>query len=143
MAKTGAMSVAELEKLLAQAKKEIQQLQTERGGLVARLAEIDSRLAELGAPRKRRAKAQRGAEPKAKKPGRKPGRKKMTLAQHVEKLLGTAREPISPKEMAQALKAKGVSKAKTLAMQVNQVLRSDKVAARKVGRGRYVSAQGG
>ena len=63
----------------------------------------------------------------------------MALAQHVEKALSNATQPMSPGAIADILKRKGVSKAKTLATQVNQVLRSDKVNARKVGRGQYVA----
>ena len=134
------MSVAELETMLKQAKQEIEELQAERKKLASRLDEVDARLAQLGAPGKRRAKAKPAAappKPKAKK-GKKPGRKKMTLAQHVLKILQKAGGPMEVKDIAQALKAKGVSKAKTLATQVGQVLKA--MGAKKVGRGRYVLA---
>ena len=141
MAKTRVLSVAELEKMLKQVKQEIAELQAERKKLAARLGEIDSRLAQLGAAKRGRPKGKRGrpAQPKAKKAvkkGKKPGRKKMTLAQHVLRILQKAGGPMEVKDIAQALKAKGVSKAKTLATQVGQVLKA--IGAKKVGRGRYV-----
>ena len=57
-------------------------------------------------------------------------RKKMTLAEHVEKILQKAGGPMEVKAIAQSLKARGVSKAKTLSTQVGQVLKA--MGAKKV-----------
>ena len=142
--KKQAMSVAVLEQMLKQAKDEVSDLRDERDRLVARLGEIDARLAELGEPRKRRAKRKgAGAAKKkqaVKKVGKKRGRKKMTLAEHVAKVLQEAKEPVSPAQITQAMRKKGVSKSKFLSTQVQQILRSGKVAVRKVDRGQYVLA---
>jgi len=72
--------------------------------------------------------------------GKKAGRKKMTLPQHVVKVLGKAKGPMSPGDIADILKKKGVSSAKTLATQVGQVLKA--MGAKKTGRGQYVMGDG-
>ena len=144
MAKRGMMplSIAELERMLKDAKQEVQQLQKERTGLVDRVTEIDHRLAELGGTRKRGPKAKHtdvwAAKPATKPQGKKAGRKKMTLADHVAKILAAAKAPMSPQEITQSLKKKDISKSKYLNTQVQEILAGDKVAVRKVGRGQYV-----
>ena len=138
----GLMSVADLERMLKQAKNEVGELQKERAGLVARLNEVDARLAQLGAPKKARARRKGvGAAKKkseVKKVGKKRGRKKMTLAEHVARVLRAARGPVSPQQITEAIKNRGASKSKYLNTQVSQILRSGKVAVKKVGRGQYV-----
>jgi len=141
--KMQSMSVADLERMLKQAKDEVGQLQKERAGLVARLDEIDARLARLGAPKKRGAKRKGLGAAKKKqavtKVGKKRGRKKMTLAEHVAKVLHAAKGPVSPQQITEAIRKKGVSKSKYLNTQVMQILRGGKVAVKKVGRGQYVA----
>ena len=66
----------------------------------------------------------------------------MTLADHVTKVLLGAKDPISPQQIADAVRKKGASKSKYLATQVQQILASGKVAVQKVGRGRYAAEPG-
>ena len=136
------MSVAVLEQMLKRARDEVAGLQKERAGLAARLDEIDARLAELGASTKGRKRRKTGRIAKkkraAKKTGKKRGRKKMTLAEHVARVLQAAKGPVSPQQITEAIKKKGVSKSKYLNTQVMQILRSGKVAVKKVGRGQYI-----
>ena len=145
MAKThgSVISVPDLQRMLHAAKQETAQLQKERAGLVKRIDEIDQRLAALGGatrpgPKAKR-RAKRPAKPTPKPKGKRPGRKKMTLADHVAKVLQGAKAPVSPQQIADAIKKKGASKSKRLAKQVHQVLASGKVAVKKVGRGQYVA----
>ena len=135
------MSVADLEQLLKQAKQETQDLQKERSTIAGRLSEIDKRLAQLGGPKRRGPKAKQatGGTAKAKRAGKKRGRKKMTLAEHVTRIVQAAAGPVSPQQITEAIKKKGVSKSKYLNTQVTQILRSGKVAVKKVGRGQYVA----
>lgn len=156
--KPGALSVSELEQLLSRAKKEVGQLQRERAELVAEMRRVDQRLAELGTKKRGRpAKAKKAAAPKrgkgAKAKGRtepaakaapkkkKPGRKKMTLADHITKILAGASAPMSPMDITNRLRAKKASTSKNLSVQVSQILSSDKVTVNKVGRGQYVAAK--
>ena len=144
------LSVSQLQQLLIMAEKEVATLQVKRTKLASQLEEVDARLAELGAPRRgrpakgatkpKKATGVKEEAPKKQTGKKKPGRKKMTLAAHVEKILAAARTPISPKEIAKALMAKGVSKAKSLSVQVGQVLASDKLKVKKAGRGKYLPA---
>jgi hypothetical protein len=143
---TTSLSVADLEQMLKDAKNEIEQLQKERAGLETRAAEIDARLVELAGGKKRGgptkgAKAE-APQPTAKPKGKKPGRKKMTLPQHVERVLKNAGNAMQIQEIADTLRKKGVSSANTLAMQVGQVIRKGQVAAQKIGRGVYKWAGG-
>ena len=87
------------------------------------------------------AERKKAAKPVTPAKGKKRGRKKMTLAQHVAKILAGAKEPMSPQDIGKILRAKGVSKAKSLTVQIGQVLSSDKVSVRKIGRGKYVAAK--
>ena len=138
------LSVAELERMLKSAKRETETLAKERAGLEKRMADIDRRLAELGGTKKQPAKARRtkakAAKPAPKPAGKGAGRKKMTLTDHVTKILGSAKTAMSPAQITQAMRKKGVSKSKFLSIQVQQILRSGKVAVRKVDRGQYVLA---
>ena len=63
------------------------------------------------------------------------------IVKHVAKLLGAARGPMSPQQIADAIKKKGASKSENLATQVGQILAGDRVAARRLGRGQYVAAE--
>lgn len=137
------LSVADLERMLSQAKQEVASLQKERSALVTRIADTDARLAQLGGAKRRGQKAKRAvarpAKATAKRVGKKPGRRKMTLAEHVARILQGSKGPMSPKQITQALGKKGVSKSRYLNTQVTQILRSGKVSVRKVGRGQYVA----
>jgi len=140
-----ALSIGALEKMLQQAQTKAKALQQEREKLATRIEKIDDELASLGVqgkPVKRKKPVKRVTKKKAKPAKKKPGRKKMTLAEHVSKILAAAKKPISPKDMAAALKKKGVSKSEGLANQIGMVLVRGKVAAKKVGRGLYVAGKG-
>ena len=142
--KSKTMSLEELKGMLARAKQQVQQLVEERAGLVARVAEIDGDVAALTGTKKRPATTV-PAGPQAGKSGPEPtpkkrGRKKMTLADHVAKILQAATKPMSPEQIGEALRKKGASTSKSLATQVGQILAGEKVAVKKLGRGQYVAA---
>jgi len=140
------VSVKELEHMLAQVRKRASQLQKRRTALASELSKVDQELADLGVTPTQRAKRRKRVTPrtakKRAKPAKKPGRKKMTLADHVSKILTAAKKAMSPKEIAQVIKKKGVSKSKGLANQIVIILAKGKVAAKKVGRGLYVAGKG-
>jgi hypothetical protein len=138
---TANLSVVDLEKMLKDAKAEVERLQQERVKLQTRMEKVDGRLAQLvGATKpgpKPKLAVSRPAKGPAKPKGKKPGRKKMTLAQHTEPILKSAGKPMAMKDIVAELRKKGVSDSANLDQQVYQVIKGGKVNARNVSRGVY------
>jgi len=65
----------------------------------------------------------------------------MTLAEHITEILKASSQPMSPLDICKELRARRASKSKNLGVQVSQILASDRVSVKKVGRGQYLAAQ--
>ncbi len=133
------MSIAQLQKALADTKQRIQGLREKREKLLAQVAEVDKQIAELAgeplAPAvERKAPAPSPAKPKKQ---RKLPKNTMTLADAVVKALSEAGKPMRAGEIAEAVTALGYkSKGKKLSKQVAIAAATDE-RVEKVARGLF------
>ena len=135
------MSIAQLEKALANTKQKLQGLKEKREKLLAQIAEVDKQIAELaGEPvapvAEPEAPATAPAPVKPKKPRKLP-RNTMSLSDAIVKALSESKDPMRAGEIAQAVKAAGYkSKSKTFVKQVSGAAADDK-RVEKAARGLF------
>ena len=129
------MTIAQLERALANTKQKIQGLKERRKKLLAQVADVDKQIAELaGEPVAPVADEEAPAPTPAKrKRRRKLPKNTMTLADAVAKVLGEAKEPMRAGGIAEAVtalgyKSKGQRLSKQVAIAATQDERVEKVA---------------
>jgi len=133
------MSIVQIEEVLASTKQKLQGLKEKRGKLLAQVAEVDKRIAELaGEPVAPVAEEEPPAPaPTKSKKRRKLPKNTMTLADAVVRALSEAEGPMRAGEIAQAVTALGYkSKGKKLAKQVSIAAAKDE-RVEKVARGLF------
>ena len=133
------MSIAQLEKVLANTKQQLVALKGKREKLLAQIGKVDKQIAELaGEPVAPAAEAEAPAPaPTKPKKARKLAKNAMTLADAVVKVLGEAKEPMRAGDIAEAVTALGYkSKGKRLAKQVSIAAAKDE-SVEKVARGLF------
>ena len=132
------MSIVQIEEVLASTKQKLQGLKEKRGKLLAQVAEVDKRIAELaGEPVAPVAEEEPPAPaPTKSKKRRKLPKNTMTLADAVVRALSEAEGPMRAGEIAQAVTALGYkSKGKKLSKQVAIAAKDERVE--KVARGLF------
>jgi len=102
-------SIQYLERQLAQKQKQLKALNGRRSTLAVELAQVDRQIAallgEAPKPSKKAKTAKRAKKAKVAKKARK--RRGMTLPAHIEQILGKVKGPMSPKDVAAAVKKAG------------------------------------